>query len=227
MDKLILIAEKRNLSGRKVNKLRKEGIIPANVFGNKIKSESIQVKNLDFDKTYKEAGETGLIELHINSDKKPVLIHNVQVDPVNEKILHVDFLQVNLKEKVTASIPIEFIGDSPVEKQGLGTVVQYMDEVEVEALPTDLPEKFEVDINTFTEIDQTAYLKDLKIDKSKVEIKEDLEKIIAKAEPVKEEKEEIQVTEQVVATEGEETSKTETLEPDKEKTPETDTSKNE
>lgn len=191
MNKLVLKAEKRKLSGRKVKQLRKEGVIPANVFGKKVKSESIQMKLVDFEKVYKESGETGLLELHINSDKKPVLVHNVQQDPVTDTALHIDFLQVNLKEKVSAEIPIELIGESPAEKQGLGTVVQYMDEVEVEALPTDLPESFEIDISKLTEVDQTIYLKDLKFDKAKVELKEDLEKIVVKLEPIKEEKEEV------------------------------------
>lgn len=224
MDKLILKAEKRSLLGRKVKKLRKDGVVPANVFGKKVKSESIQVKTLDFEKTYKETGETGLLELQINSDKKPVLVHNVQIDPVSEKILHIDFLQVNLKEKVIAGIPIELIGESPAEKQGLGTVVQYIDEVEVEALPTDLPEKFEADISTFAEVDQTLYLKDLKVDKGKVEIKEDLEKIIAKVEPAKEEKVEVPVTEEVAEAETTETDKTEESETKEEKTSEPDSS---
>lgn len=224
MDKLILKAEKRSLLGRKVKKLRKDGVVPANVFGKKVKSESIQVKTLDFEKTYKETGETGLLELQINSDKKPVLVHNVQIDPISEKILHIDFLQVNLKEKVIAGIPIELIGESPAEKQGLGTVVQYIDEVEVEALPTDLPEKFEADISTFAEVDQTLYLKDLKVDKGKVEIKEDLEKIIAKVEPAKEEKVEVPVTEEVAEAETTETDKTEESETKEEKTSEPDSS---
>jgi len=219
MDTLTLKAEKRSVLGRKVKKIRTEGLIPANVFGKKIKSVSIQVKSTEFKKTYKETGETGLLELHINGDKKPVLVHNVQLDPVSDEVLHIDFLQVNLKEKVTAEIPIELANESPAEKQGLGTVVQYMDEVEVEALPTDLPEKFEVDIDKLTEVDQTIYLKDLKYDKDKVEIKEDLEKIVAKVEPVKEEKEEIPVSEEAPATTETEEEKTEEGEKSEEESP--------
>jgi len=190
MDKITLKAEKRNVFGRKVKKIRKDGRIPANIYGKKVKSQPIQVSSLEFKKAYKETGETGLLEINIGSDKKPVLVHHVQLDPVSDTILHVDFLQVNLKEKVTAAIPIELVNESPAEKQGLGTVVQYMNETEVEALPTDLPEKFEIDASTLTEVDQTVYLKDLKFDKEKIEIKEDPEKIVVKVEAVKEEKEE-------------------------------------
>src|SRR3989344_2904957 len=186
-----LKAEKRSIEGRKVKKLRSEGILPANIFGKKVKSQSVQVNLAEFQKVYKEVGETGLVELQGNGEKRPVLIHNLQLDPVSDSALHVDFLQVDLKSKVTAQIPVELVGEAPAEKQGLGTVVQYIDEIEVEALPTDLPEKFEMDISGFTEVDQTFYLKDLKFDKVKVEIKDDLEKIIAKVEPPKEEKEEV------------------------------------
>ena len=191
MDKLTLKAEKRSVVGRKVKNLRKEGYLPGSVYGKKIESESLQLKLADFEKVFKDAGETALVELQINSDKKPVLIHNVQLDPLTDKVLHVDFFQVNLKEKVSAKVPVELMGEAPAEKQALGTVVQYVDEIEVEALPADLPEKFEIDVSSLTEVGQTIYLKDFKFDKSKVEIKEDLEKIIAKVEPPKEEKEEL------------------------------------
>ncbi len=224
MDRLALKADKRSLLGRKVKQLRSEGLIPANIFGKKIKSESIQVKSVDFKKVYKEIGETGLLELHINGDKKPVLIHNVQLDPVTDVVLHIDFLQVNLKEKVIAEIPLELIGESPAQKQGLGTVVQYMDEVEVEALPADLPEKLEIDASTLMEVDQTVYLKDLKYDKTKVEIKEDLEKIIVKLESVKEEKEEKPVLEEVSEAEKTEEEKTKEEEPQEKENSDTNAS---
>lgn len=184
-----LKAENRKLLGRKVKQLRREGIIPANIFGKKVKSESIQVGGTEFEKVYKEVGETNILEIHLGKKKNPVLVHNVQLDPVTDAILHVDFLQVDLKEKVTAQIPIELVGEAPAEKQGLGTIVQHMDEVEIEALPTDLPEKFEVDISSLSEVDQTVHLKDIKFDKKKIEIEEDFERIIVKVEAIREEEE--------------------------------------
>jgi len=186
---ITLKAKKRELTGRKVKKLRREGILPANLYGKKIKSEAIEVSASDFAKVFKVAKETGLVELTINGSKKPVLIHNVQLDPVTDTILHVDFLQVDLKEKVVANVPIELVGESPVEKQGLGTVVQYLDEIEVESLPGDLPEKFEVDLGTLVEIDQVISVKDLSVDKDKVEIKADPEQIVVKVEKAKQEEE--------------------------------------
>lgn len=185
MDAKTLKAESRKVTGRKVKNLRKEGILPGNVYGKKVKSESLQVNLKDFEKVYKEVGETGLIRLEIEKEKepRPVLIHSVQMHPVTDESIHVDFLQVDLKEKVTAEVPVELIGESPAEKQGLGTVVLMFNEIEVEALPADLPEKFEVDKATLTEVDQTILVKDLKVDKNKVEIKAGGDEIVVKVEP--------------------------------------------
>jgi large subunit ribosomal protein L25 len=183
MNKLTLKAEVRKISGRKVKNLRKEGILPGNISGKKIKSEAVQVVFKDFDKVYKEAGETGLVTLEIGKEEKPVLIHNLQVNPVSDVPVHVDFLQVDLKEKVEADVPVELTGESPAEKQALGTVVQYINEIKVEALPMDLPEKFEVDTSELSEVDQAIYVKDLKVDRAKVDIKTGPDEIVVKVEP--------------------------------------------
>jgi len=132
--------------------------------------------------------------------------------------LHVDFLQVDLKVKVTAKVPVEVSGESPAEKQALGTVVQYLNEVEVEALPADLLEKFEVDTSELAEVDQAIYVKDLKYDKSKIEVKTDGEEIIVKVEPPQKEEEVIapivavgaegEVVPEGAATEGEQSTET-------------------
>lgn len=183
MEKKELKAELRNIEGRKVKNLRKVGILPGNVSGKRIKSEAVQVSLKDFEKVYKEVGETGLLMLTIGKEQKPVLIHNLQVDPVKGFPVHVDFLQVDLKEKVTAQVPVELTGESPAEKQGVGTVVQQLQEIEVEALPTDLPEKFEVNVEGLEQVDQSIYVKDLKVDRTKVEVKADPEALVAKVEP--------------------------------------------
>lgn len=177
-----LIAEERKTFGRKVGKLRRAGILPANVYGKKIKSQAVQVKFAEFEKVFSEAGETGLVELKVDGEVLPVLIHNIQLDPVSDLPLHADFLKVDLKEKVGATVPIELVGESPAEKEG-GVVVQQMHEVEVEALPTDLPEKIEVDISALSGIDQAVKVGELKVDKTKVEIKEDPERIVVSVAP--------------------------------------------
>ena len=183
MVKKTLKASERKISGRKVKNLRLSGLLPANVYGKKVKSVSVQVDNKEFKALFKEVGETGLIDLEIGKDVRPVLIHHLQVNPKTDELLHVDFLQVDLKVKVTAEVPVELIGESPATKQGLGTVVQQINDIEVEALPTDLPEKFEVNIEILTEVDQAIYIKDLKVDRTKVTITTDPEAIVVKVEP--------------------------------------------
>jgi len=179
MNKTTLTVQVRKVTGRKVKTLRKEGLIPANIYGKKIKSQAVQVKALDFKKAYEEAGETGLISL----GDRAVLVSSVQFNPLTDAVVHVDFRQVDLKEKVTAAVPVELMGKSPAEKGGIGTVVQYIDEIEVEALPTDLPEKFEIDASGLSEVDQAVFVSDLKYDQAKVEVKNDPGEIIVKVEP--------------------------------------------
>ncbi|KKS16016.1 MAG: 50S ribosomal protein L25 [Candidatus Woesebacteria bacterium GW2011_GWA1_41_7] len=200
MSKTVLKAEKRSVEGRKVKVLRNKGILPGNVFGKKVKSLAVQVDLKDFQKTYKEVGETGLLTLSIGTDERPVLIHNLQLHPISDEPVHIDFLQVDLKVKVEADIPVELSGESPAEKQGVGTVVQYVNEVKVEALPADLPEKFEVDTSGLAEVDQAIMVKDLSYDKAKVEVKTSPDEIVAKVEPPQ--KEEV-VEAPVAPTEGE------------------------
>ncbi len=203
MSKLKLKAEARKELGRKVKALRKEGKLPANIYGSNIKSAAIKVDSKDFQTIRKEAGETKIIDLVLKGKNRPVLIHDVQVDPVSDSMLHVDFLQVDLKQKVTAQIPVELLGESPAEKQGLGTVVQYIDEIEVDALPTELPEKFEVNLSALESVDDQIQVKDIKVDKKKVEVKNDLEQTIARIEQMKEVEEEVKKEEVEGEVEGE------------------------
>lgn len=188
MEKHTLKAQVRKIVGRKVKSLRHEGILPANVFGKKVKSESLQINLDEFKDIYNKAGDTGLVNLVIGGGKdkkevRPVLVTNIQKDPVTDELLHVDFHQVDLKEKVEAKVPVELAGKSPAEKQGIGTVVQYLNEIDVQALPMDLPEKFILDISGLTEVDQAIYVKDLPYDKKKVEVKIDVGTILIKVEP--------------------------------------------
>lgn len=195
MTKITLNFTKRELFGRKVNRLRRLGQIPANIFGHKVKSEGITIDAKEFSEVFKKAGETQIIDLN----GKPVLVSNLQTDPISGLIIHIDFRQVSLTEKITANIPVEIEGESPAEKQNVGVALQQIHEIEVEALPNDLPEKIIVDISSLTEVDQAIYVKDLKIDK-KVEVKTDMESIVVKVEPPQ--KEEV-VEVAPVPTEGE------------------------
>jgi large subunit ribosomal protein L25 len=163
-EKIALKVEKRKVLGKKVKKLRKEGILPANIYGKNVKSLAVQVSLKDFLPVYKKVGETGIMEIMVEGEKTPryALIHNVQKDPVSDQPLHADFHQVLLTEKITASIPIELVGESPVVQQKLGVLIQPLSEVEVEALPTELPEQFTIDISSLKEVDQAITVGDLK-----------------------------------------------------------------
>jgi large subunit ribosomal protein L25 len=187
MAKFTLKAEKRNDLGRKVKRLRKEGKLPANVYGADLKSLPLTIDTKEFSGIYASAGETSVVELTIGKDLYPVLIHNIQRDPVALTPIHIDFLKIDLKKKVTANIPVILIGESPAEKQGLGTLVSYVDEVEVEALPGDLIDKFELSVDSLVDVDQSLAIKDLHYDKNKLTIKDDPETIVVKIELQKEE----------------------------------------
>jgi large subunit ribosomal protein L25 len=163
-EKVSLKVEKRKVLGKKVKKLRKEGILPANIYGKNVKSLAVQVSLKEFLPVYKKVGETGIVEVMVEGEKAPrhALIHNVQKDPVSDQPLHADFHQVSLTEKITASIPVELVGESPAVAQKLGVLIQPLSEVEVEALPTELPEQFTVDISGLKEVDQAITVGDLK-----------------------------------------------------------------
>lgn len=204
-EKLKLKADVRKISGRKVKKLRRENLIPANISGKNIKSLSIQISGKEFKTTFAKVGETGILELVVAKETKarPVLIHFVQIHPVTEDILHVDFRQVDLTEKVSVAVPFEITGISPAIAKG-GVLIQLIKEIEVEALPNDLPEKFILDTSKLTEIGQGIALKDIKVDVSKVKImSENLDELVLKIEePTKEEVVEAPVVEAAPA-EGE------------------------
>lgn len=179
MEQISLSATKRTVLGRKVRTLRKEGFIPAHVFGNKVESLSIQVKSADFSKVFEKVGETGIIDLAIDGQKKPVLVRNLQVHPVSDDPLHIDFYQVNLTQKVKVDVPLEIIGESPAVEKKIGLLLTPVSEVEVEALPRDLPENIQIDITKLENIDDEIKVKDLKVDRAKIEILSDEELVVA------------------------------------------------
>jgi len=151
----------RTITGRKVKTLRRGGNIPATVYGKKVESVNVTVSAEAFGRVYKEAGETGVVQFSIDKDTRPVLIHHVQKDPVEGTVLHVEFHQVDLKEKVKAKVPLELTGESPAVAEKKGVLLTLADEVEVEALPTDLPESITVDVTGLTDVDQEVRVSSL------------------------------------------------------------------
>lgn len=186
MQEIKLTAQKREIVGRKVKKLRFEGLIPANVYGKKTKSLALSLKRKEFEKVYKEAGETGVVKLSVEGEKeeRPILIQNLQVDPVLEEPLHVNLRQIILTEKITAKIPIELTGEAPAAQQKLGILIQTVSEIEVEALPMDLPEKFVVDVSKLAKVGDEVKVEDITVDRSKVTVGMGDELVVAKIEPL-------------------------------------------
>lgn len=189
MTKYVLNAQKRDLIGSKVKNLRKSGISPAVVFGKSVDSLALAVNAVEFLKVYRQAGETSLIWLKVDGETKerPTLIKSMAFGPVKNEVLNIDFHQVNLKEKVTAFVPVELIGESELIHSGQAILSQNLNEIEVECLPTDIPEKFEIDTTLLKEIGDSLKVSDIK-STSDVEIKTDLDSIVVSlSEPQKEE----------------------------------------
>ncbi len=188
-DQINLEVQRRNLLGKKVKKLRRQGYIPATVYGKNFTSVAIQFPTSQV-RVLKQAGETGIVYLTLDKQKLPTMIRHIQQHPVTNKILHVDFYKVNLKEKVKAQVPIELIGEAPIVKSGYN-LVQVLHEVEVEALPADIPDSIQVDVSHLEDEGQDIRIKDLKIDTKKTELIEiDPEETIVVIEKPKEEVEE-------------------------------------
>lgn len=224
MQKHSLAVTKRTVFGKKAKKIRRDGMLPANIYGKSISSLAVQVPLKDFENVYKETGETGLIELTIEGEKRPVLIHNVQYDFVHHQPVHADFYQVNLKEKVKTMVPIVLVGEPKAVEEKLGLLLQTLNEIEVEALPTELPEKIEVTVTQLAAIGDQVTVGDLK-KITGVEFLTDASQIVAKiSELVTKEAEEQAKEEAAKAeeakTEGEETPAEETLPTEEKEAPE-------
>lgn len=160
-----LAAKTRKLTGRKVKQLRAQDIIPANIFGSGVKSHAIQISSSDFTTAYQAAGETSVIDIDIEGQSKtaPVLVHQIQRQPATDEYLHVDFLQVDLKKKVTAQIPVEITGESPAVKDLGGVMLVTTNEIEVEALPNDLPDQIKIDISSLESMGDQILVSSLKL----------------------------------------------------------------
>ncbi|PIR70116.1 MAG: 50S ribosomal protein L25 [Candidatus Niyogibacteria bacterium CG10_big_fil_rev_8_21_14_0_10_42_19] len=184
-------AESRKITGKKVKSLREKGVIPAVIYGYKTETESLSISGSDFLKVWAEAGESTLLELDIQGKKKNVLISDVQTDPVKDNPVHVDFLAVRMDEKITTNVPVEFTGESLAVKNLGGVLVKVLHELEVEALPINLPGEIIVDISSLSEIDSRITVADI-IPPKDVEIKTNPEDVIVLV--TEQEKEEEQAT---------------------------------
>lgn len=180
MKRQALKVTKREVLGKKVKKLRRDGILPGNIYGKDITSLAIQMPTKEFQELFKQVGYTGLIDVQVADEKaRPVLIHDVHMDHVNHIPLHVDFYQVNLKEKVRTVVPVVLVGEPQAVADKVGELLQTLNEVEVEALPADLPEKFEVDVTKLATLDDQITVADLQKPQG-IEITNEPEQVVAK-----------------------------------------------
>jgi len=179
MKRYKLAVEKRKVVGKKVKNLRKENILPANIYGKGVKSLSVQVPYKEFEKVYKEAGVTGIVDVEVGGEVRPSLIHNVQQDYYKHTLLHADFFQVNLKEKVKTMVKIVAVGIPKAVSEKLGLLLQPLSEVEIEALPTDLPDKIDVNVEPLDAVNAQITVGEIKLPTG-VTILTDASQVVAK-----------------------------------------------
>lgn len=155
-----LKVEERVVLGKKVARLRRQGLTPANIYGHGIDSKAVQVPTPELRRLLKETSRNAIIELSVGGEpaSRPVMIRSVQRDPVTHQILHVDFYQVSLKEKMRAEVPVHLVGESPAVTDLGGILLQEVETLTVRALPMDIPAAIEVDVSGLTELEQSLHV---------------------------------------------------------------------
>ncbi|MEK7174752.1 MAG: 50S ribosomal protein L25 [Patescibacteria group bacterium] len=189
-----------------LNQLRNSGLVPGVVYGRGVKNVNVAVESVVLGKALKEAGESTLLELSLEGNgSKHVLIHDLQKDPIKDFPIHVDFLEVRLDQKIKADVVLEFTGESPAVKELGGVLVKNVHELEVEALPQDLPHNIEVDISAIKAFEDHITVGDIKVG-PRVKIMSPMETIVASVIPPRSEAElealKTEVTEDVSKVEG-------------------------
>ncbi len=161
---LTLSAKIRKELGKKVKVLREKGILPGVLYGPKMKTAtSIEINLKEFEKIYKDAGESSLISLEVDNKKFLVLIHEMDRDPLTNKLLHIDFYQPSLEKEVAVTLPLVFEGEALAVKDSGGTLVKNISEIEVKALPQNLPHEIKVNIENLKTFADNIKILDLKL----------------------------------------------------------------
>lgn len=173
-----LKAEPRKELGRKARTLRKKGFLPAVLYGEKIASQPLSVPVSDFMKVYQAAGESSLITLKVSENIYNVLIHDIASDPIKNDPIHADFYAVRMDKEIHADIPLVFAGESLAVKNEGGVLVKVVQEIEVSALPKDLPHEISVDISTLVSFADRITVRNLFVPQG-VKIKAEPDEVIA------------------------------------------------
>ena len=199
MEKIVLEAQVRIQTGKKVKFLRKEGFIPAIIYGREVETLPISLKKRETTLLFNKISGSTILTIHVDGKEHATLVREVQRDYIKNELLHVDFQAVSLKEKLRTHVSLTLVGKAPVLENFEALIVSGIDQIEVECLPQDLVDTIEVDISSLAEIGAAIYVKDLpKL--ANVEILTDLEELVAVASAVKEEVE--PVSEEAVVEEG-------------------------
>lgn len=177
----------RKTLGRKTKSLRKEGDIPAVVYGHGLKNVLLEVNYQDFQKVFKETGENSLIDLNVEGEKekRKVLIYETQKDPVTDKFIHIDFFQASLKEEIEVMIPLVFEGVSLAVKDLGANLAKNITEIEVKALPQNLPHEIRVSIDGLKTFGDHILVKDLIFPKEVKVLKKPDEIVVSVTHPEK------------------------------------------
>ena len=186
----VIKAEERSPSIR-LTALRKSGKIPAVFYGTGKKATSISISTIEFKKIWREAGESSAVKISMgNNNDIDSLIYEVQVDPVIDEPIHVDFLAIDMKKKIQVNVPLIFEGISEAVKSGIGNLVKVLHEIEIEALPADLPHNLAVDISSLQTLENQIFVADIKLPKGVVAITNGAD-VVASIVAQVEEKEEV------------------------------------
>lgn len=180
MDEIELKVTKRDILGKKVRFLRRQGITPVHLFGHGIESMALQCDTARLRQVLAEAGEAKLISVKLGKERRSrsVLVREVQVDSPKRELLHVDFYQVKMAEEIKVEVPITLVGEAPALKLRENTLVQELDVLTVECLPAKIPTTIELDISSLTEPNQVLRVKDIELEKE-VTVLNDPELVVA------------------------------------------------
>jgi large subunit ribosomal protein L25 len=197
----------RDARGKENKKVRESGIMPAIVYGPKNEPHAIGIKLTEFKKVFDAAGESTVITLTGLEKDIDVLIHEVDFDPLTTAPRHADFYAIDKNTKIRVHVPIEFVGEAPITKQG-GAVTKVLHEIEVEALPMSLPSHITVDVSVLTAFDSQIHMRDI-TPIAGVEFLVEPDEVVVVASEVKEETEEVPTAIDMSAIEVEKKGKTE------------------
>jgi large subunit ribosomal protein L25 len=196
MEEIVFEANRREVKGKNVKKLRRDGLLPAIVYGHSIEPISISLDYKEASKTLDSISPSALVVLDIDGEKHYTLVRDKQRNPVRRTIIHVDFQAVSLTETVRADVTVNLVGEAPAIETYLGILVPSLEQLSIECIPTNLPDRIDVDLSGLTEIGDSISVSDI-IAPEGVEILNDPEEVvvvvIAQAAEEEEEEEELEL----------------------------------